>query len=92
MNVESLKGSFTDSAKSILFILRGYLAYGVLEHCLSLRCNVNYGIPDKQRKKNKRVAIPYEAADIPSKKNDYAHPEVAILLSYLSYYNFGLTE
>lgn len=59
---------------------------------MSQRCNVNYGIPDNDRKIKKRLAVPYEAADIPSKKNDYAHPDVAIILSYLSYYNFGLTE
>ncbi len=40
----------------------------------------------------KRLAVPYEAADIPSKKNDYAHPDVAILLSFLAYYNYGLTD
>ena len=77
----------------VLYILRGYLAYGVLEHCFILRCKVNYGVPDRERKvaSKKRLAVPYEAADIPSKKNDYAHPDVAIFLSYLSYYNFGLT-
>ena len=82
----------TETARKILYAFRGLLAYGILEHCLSQRCNVNYGIPDKDRKKNKRLAVPYEAADIPSKKNDYAHPDVAITLSYLAYYNFGLTE
>lgn len=81
-----------DEAKSMLYVLRGYLAYGVLEHCLFMRCKVNYGIPSPQRKLLKRLSVPYEAADIPSKRNDFAHPEVAIILTYLSYYNFGLTE
>ena len=76
---------------NLIYVLRGYFAFGVLEHCLVLRNNVNYGIPSIERKKKKRLAIPYEAADIPSKRNDFAHPEVAILLTYLSYYNFGLT-
>lgn len=80
-----------EKAKKVIYSLRGFLAYGVFEHCLSQRCRVNYGIPDQHRQKIKRLAVPYEAADIPSKKNDYAHPDVAILLTYLSYYNFGLS-
>ena len=38
------------------------------------------------------LAIPYEAADVPSKRNDYAHPDVAILLTYLAYYNTGMSK
>lgn len=56
-----------------------------------MRCKVNYGVPDPEKKKKKRLAIPYEAADIPSKRNDFEHPEVSILLTYLAYYNTGLT-
>lgn len=56
-----------------------------------MRCKVQYGIPDEERKQKKRLAVPYEAADIPSKKNDYAHPDVAIMLSFFAYYNYGLT-
>ena len=57
-----------------------------------MRCGVTYGVPDEERKKEKRVAVPYEAADVPSKKNEYSQPDVSILLSFLAYYNEGLTE
>lgn len=56
-----------------------------------MRCGVTYGVPDEERKKEKRVAVPYEAADVPSKKNEYSQPDVSILLSFLAYYNEGLT-
>ena len=36
--------------------------------------------------------MPYEAADVPSKKNEYSQPDVSILLSFLAYYNEGLDE
>ena len=57
-----------------------------------MRCGVTYGVPDDERKKEKRVAVPYEAADVPSKKNEYSQPDVSILLSFLAYYNEGLNE
>jgi hypothetical protein len=57
-----------------------------------LRCNVEFGVPDAERSKLKRVAVPYEAAGIPSKKNEYAQPDVSIILSYLSYFSSGLSE
>ena len=87
-----LPDCITDPLKNVLYAIRGALACGVLEHCLSLRCGVNYGIPDADRKKSKRLAVPYEAADVPSKKNEYSQPDVSIILSYLAYYSEGLTE
>ena len=53
---------------------------------------MDYGVPDEERKLIKKVAVPYEAAGIPSKKNEYSQPDVSIILSYLSYFNTGLSE
>ena len=55
----SLPDSVSDYLKAVLYIFRGCLAFGVLEHCLSLRFRVNYGVPSEERKKLKRVAVPY---------------------------------
>ncbi len=38
----------------------------------------------------KRLGVPYEAADVPSSRSEYSHPEVANILSFISYYNKGL--
>ena len=91
-DVRELPDCITDPLKNVLYVIRGGLACGVLEHCLSLRCGVNYGVPDEERKKLKRLAVPYEAADVPSKKNEYSQPDVSIILSYLAYYSQGLKE
>lgn len=61
---------------------------------MTLRPQIKYGVPDEERIKRtgKRIAVPYEAANVPSKRNDYAQPDVAIYLTYLSYYNTGLSS
>lgn len=48
-----------------IYILRGALAFGIFQHCLSKRCGVDYGVPGPDH--GKKIAVPYEAADIPSK-------------------------
>jgi hypothetical protein len=39
-----------------------------------------------------RLAVPYKACDVPTKRSEFKHPDVAILLTHLSYYEKGLTE
>ena len=51
---------------------------------------MDFGVPSDHHPK--AVAVPYEAADIPSKRSEYAHPDVAGILSYICYYQKGLTE
>ena len=87
VDIQSLSHKIPQPLLNHLYAIRGALACAVLEHCLSLRCGVTYGVPDDDRKKDKRVAVPYEAADIPSKKNEYSQPDVSIILSFLAYYN-----
>jgi len=60
-----LSKSIASGSKNQIFILRGLFAYGILEHCLSKRCGVDYGVPGPEH--SKKIAVPYEAADIPSK-------------------------
>jgi hypothetical protein len=40
----------------------------------------------------KRLAVPFRAADTPSERTEYAQPEVALVLTFLSYYYDGLTR
>ena len=37
-------------------------------------------------------AVPFRAKDIPAERAQYAHPDIAILLTQLSYYYSGLTN
>ncbi len=56
---------------------------------MSLRNGVDYGVPGNEN--IKRVGVPYEAADVPSKRSEYSHPDVATFLSFFSYFNKGLS-
>lgn len=74
-----------------LLALRGLIAFGILEHCLEKRHRVEYGLPDPGTRP-KRMAIPFRAADIPSERSEFSHPEVGITLTILAYYHEGLSE
>lgn len=39
-----------------------------------------------------RMAVPYEACDLPSERSEYKHPDAAIAFTLLSYYQMGITE
>lgn len=84
---ESLLGSFG----SRLLALRGFVASGVLEHCLEMRYRVQFGLPDPGNRP-KRLAIPFRAADVPSERSEFSHPDVAITLTLLAYYHAGLRD
>ncbi|MCJ1462481.1 hypothetical protein MMC07_001083 [Pseudocyphellaria aurata] len=73
----------------ILFLLRGLIGHGILLFALERkRWLVNYGL-DLQRC---LMAVPYRAKSTPSVSAEFAHPDVAILLTCLSYYYTGLTD
>ena len=86
----TLSKKIPEGSKDQIYILRGSLSYRILEHCLSMRCGVNYGVPGPEHLK--KIAVPYEAADIPSKTSEYEHPDVSAYLSFIAYYTRGLTE
>ncbi|KAG8928194.1 hypothetical protein FRC02_007248, partial [Tulasnella sp. 418] len=72
-----------------LLIIRGLLGYGILHFVLKeKRWRVDYG-PDFSRS---MMAVPYSAKDVPSLRAEFSHPDVAILLTCLSYYWQGLSQ
>lgn len=83
---------FTETLRPKLYLLRGLIAGGVLSFVLfRKRWCVNYGL-DLQRVPATRLAVPYRSKDQPSLRSDFSHPDVVILLTYLSYYYGGLTD
>lgn len=80
-----------DDSKQMAHVLalRGYLAHGLLEHALEQRNRVDYGISNTRRK---QLAVPFRAADVPSERSEFSHPDLSILLTILAYYQDGLTE
>jgi hypothetical protein len=64
----------SDKIPTLIDLLRGGLGMGVLEYCLSLRYRVQYGYADSIRIQTTKLAVPYEASEVPSKKNEFSHP------------------
>ncbi|KAI6011263.1 hypothetical protein PISMIDRAFT_17817 [Pisolithus microcarpus 441] len=70
-----------------LLHLRGLLASGILLFALmERRWRVGYGLAPWRT----MLAVPYRAKDVPAPRAEFGHPDVAILLTCLSYYYGGL--
>eukprot|EP00438_Fugacium_kawagutii_P034194 Skav233192 [mRNA] locus=scaffold24:332899:334305:- [translate_table: standard] len=74
---------------TVMLALRGFLACSVLEHCLTKRHSVEYGI---RRSHGKRLAVPYRASNTPSERSEFGHPDCALILTLLSYFYDGLSH
>ncbi|KAF8247333.1 hypothetical protein K440DRAFT_682629, partial [Wilcoxina mikolae CBS 423.85] len=72
-----------------LLLLRRLLAHGILVTALQYRWRVDYGL-DETRKT--LLAVPYRAKDCPAPRAEYGHPDMALILTSLSYYYGGLTN
>ncbi|KAJ4467172.1 hypothetical protein C8J55DRAFT_439106 [Lentinula edodes] len=72
-----------------LLLLRGLIAHGILIYALKERqYRVDYGL-DLSRS---LLAVPYRAKDVPSIRAEFGHPDVAVVLTCLSYYYEGLSS
>jgi hypothetical protein len=72
-----------------LLVLRGLLACGILVYALKeRRWRVDYGLAPKRT----MLAVPFRAKDMPSLRAEFGHPDVAVILTCLSYYYGGLTH
>ncbi|KAK8112290.1 uncharacterized protein PG998_008747 [Apiospora kogelbergensis] len=79
-----------DNVIHTLILLRGLIAKGVIAFSLGQkRWRVNYGI-DPNRDPKTRLAVPFRAKDDPAPRAEFSHPDVAIVLTCLSYYYSGL--
>ncbi|GKZ98243.1 hypothetical protein AnigIFM59636_002476 [Aspergillus niger] len=72
-----------------LLVLRGLLAHGILMFALTgKRWLVDYGLHPSRC----MMAVPFRAKGIPSEHAEFGHPDVAIILTCLSYYYHGLSS
>ncbi|KAF8127616.1 hypothetical protein EV363DRAFT_1452213 [Boletus edulis] len=72
-----------------LLLLRGLLATGILLYAFrERRWRVDYGLAPERT----MLAVPYRAKDVPAQRAEFGHPDIAIILTCLSYYYGGLTE
>ena len=72
-----------------LLLLRGLLATGILLYAFrERRWRVDYGLAPTRT----LLAVPYRAKDVPAQRAEFGHPDIAIILTCLSYYYAGLSE
>jgi hypothetical protein len=84
--IKSLKGEAIGSGA--LYLLRGLISKGILLLCLKKKWNIQYGLhPERQP-----IAVPYEAKGVPSQTAEYGHPDTALLLTCLAFYQAGLSK
>ena len=72
-----------------LLHLRGLLACGILLFALKeRRWRVDFGLAPWRT----MLAVPYRAKDVPAPRAEFGQPDVAVVLTCLSYYYAGLTQ
>ena len=72
-----------------LLLLRGLFANGILLIAFrERRWRVDYGLAPERT----MLAVPYRAKDVPAQRAEFGHPDVAIILTCLSYYYGGLSQ
>jgi len=81
--------SLAEHHLSYILSFRGFLAGGILRHCLLKRHRVDFGVA---RPGKKRLAVPFRFADTPDERSEFAHPDCAIVFTILAYYNDGLSH
>ena len=93
MNLIELDAEYTfpEVQRNYLLALRGQLACGLLEHCLSRRRSVDFGI-DRRGGSRRLVAVPFRASDTPAERAEYAQPDTLIDYTHLAYYGDGLSR
>lgn len=70
-----------------LHLLRGLIVHRILLTALKKKWQVQYGLPAPPRDP---IAVPYHAKGVPSDNAEWGHPDLAIVLTCLTYYYDGL--
>ena len=71
-----------------LLVLRGLFSCDLLFHAFKKRFRVNYGLDLSFR----QMSIPFKAKDTPTENTEFGHPDMGIILTLLSYYQYGLNN
>ncbi|KAL6406606.1 hypothetical protein AUP68_09406 [Ilyonectria robusta] len=82
--------SLTDNVFGLknLYLLRGLISQRLLLVSLKKRWNVQYGLHHQRAP----IAVPFEAKGVPSLTAEYGHPDTALVLTCLAFYQTGLTK
>lgn len=86
---EKTVAEFGAKEQNTVLILSGLLRFEVLKLILTKRWRVNYGVNEKSS--NRKMAIPFKAKDV-AEMTEFAHPDVALCFTLLSYYYSGTSN
>ena len=90
-SMETMKDKFSPNDIQIFLIIRGFLSFEVLLVALKKRYRVNYGA-NRNTNFNRLMSVPYRTKDVVADRTEFGHPDVALVLTYLSYYYSGLND
>ncbi|CAI6095047.1 unnamed protein product [Clonostachys chloroleuca] len=71
-----------------LYLLRGLISERIILLCLKKRWNVQFGLHPERAP----IAVPFEAKGVPSQTAEYGHPDTALTLTCLAFYQTGLSR
>ena len=91
MHVQNLITKFPMNDIHLFLIIRGLLSSEVLLVALKKRHRVNYGVSPNSFF-NRLMAVPFRAKDVVADRTEFGHPDVALVLTHLSYYYSGLKD
>ncbi|CAF1097430.1 unnamed protein product [Adineta steineri] len=90
-SIECLEGKFSQNDILSFLIVRGLLSSEVLLVALKKRHRVNYGV-NPNPCFNRLMAVPFRAKDVAADRTEFGHPDVALVLTYFTYYYSGLND
>ena len=90
-SVDTLVDRFSVDDIQLFLIIRGLLSAEILFVAFKKRYRVNYGI-NLNSNFNRSMAVPFRAKDVPADRTEFGHPDIALVLTQLSYYYSGLKD
>lgn len=87
---EMSRDQLSDHERDVLLLMRGLLGERILFLALSKRWRVEFGVNTKTE--YREMAVPFRGKDEAAERTEYGHADVAIVLTYISYYRSGLTS
>ncbi|CAF4113865.1 unnamed protein product [Adineta steineri] len=90
-SIDDLSDRFPETTIQLFLILRGLLSSELLFVALKRRYRVNFGV-NQNSKFNRLIAVSFRAKDVAAENTEFGHPDIAIILTQLSYYYSGLND
>ncbi|CAF4460911.1 unnamed protein product, partial [Rotaria sp. Silwood2] len=90
-SIEQVNNKFSQHDIQQFLIVRGLLSSEVLLVALKKRYRVNYGVTQNSSF-HRLMAVPFQAKDVAADRTEFGHPDVALVLTQLSYCYSGLSD